>query len=362
MLSRHDSERLLGFVAEAETITGDQPFTGELLVELGRLIEADWVTYTEVDPVHRRSLMYLPRPGDEDDEGGDIGDEGWELMGEHPICKQWRRDGRSSALRLSDVTTPREWRQSRIYDEFFRPWGIEYELKARLPSPPWHFKTFLFNRMVGQDFTNRDRLVLDMLQPHLMRLWQAARTRRLLAAALAELGRTPAEDHHGVVFLGAADEIEFASAPARRLLHDFFPREPRERLPRALVKWLDTDDGPLVRVRGSRRLTIERTADAIVLEESQMEVALTVREREVLSWVARGKTNAETAELLWLAPSTVRKHLENIYAKLGVTTRTAAAARFLGLIEHRRGQQQQRRPGDASPEEAAPGGGVSQAS
>ena len=35
-----------------------------------------------------------------------------------------------------------------------------------------------------------------------------------------------------------------------------------------------------------------------------------------LSWVARGKTNLEIAELLWLAPSTVRKHLENIYAKV----------------------------------------------
>jgi DNA-binding CsgD family transcriptional regulator len=34
---------------------------------------------------------------------------------------------------------------------------------------------------------------------------------------------------------------------------------------------------------------------------------------------------------LWLAPSTVGKHLENVYSKLGVSTRTAAVARFLGL-------------------------------
>jgi DNA-binding CsgD family transcriptional regulator len=47
----------------------------------------------------------------------------------------------------------------------------------------------------------------------------------------------------------------------------------------------------------------------------------------------RGKTNADIAGLLWLAPSTVRKHLENVYAKLGVSTRTAAVARFLGLID-----------------------------
>jgi DNA-binding CsgD family transcriptional regulator len=53
----------------------------------------------------------------------------------------------------------------------------------------------------------------------------------------------------------------------------------------------------------------------------------------VLAWVARGKRNAEVAELLCLSPGTVRKHLENIYAKLGVNTRTAAVARFLGLLD-----------------------------
>ena len=39
------------------------------------------------------------------------------------------------------------------------------------------------------------------------------------------------------------------------------------------------------------------------------------------------------AQLLWLAPKTVGKHLENVYAKLGVSTRTAAVARFSGLID-----------------------------
>lgn len=53
----------------------------------------------------------------------------------------------------------------------------------------------------------------------------------------------------------------------------------------------------------------------------------------MLAWVARGKTNAEISEIHWLSPGTVRKHLENVYAKLGVSTRTAAVARFLGLLD-----------------------------
>jgi DNA-binding CsgD family transcriptional regulator len=53
---------------------------------------------------------------------------------------------------------------------------------------------------------------------------------------------------------------------------------------------------------------------------------LTAREAEILGWVARGCTNAEIAAVLFISPQTVRKHLENIFEKLGVRTRTAAAA------------------------------------
>jgi DNA-binding CsgD family transcriptional regulator len=54
--------------------------------------------------------------------------------------------------------------------------------------------------------------------------------------------------------------------------------------------------------------------------------SLTAREAEVLGWIARGRTNAEIARLLFISPHTVRKHIENIFEKLDVRTRTAAAA------------------------------------
>lgn len=52
---------------------------------------------------------------------------------------------------------------------------------------------------------------------------------------------------------------------------------------------------------------------------------LTPREREVVELVAAGNTNAQVAAQLWVAPSTVKKHLEHVYDKLGVGGRTAAA-------------------------------------
>jgi DNA-binding NarL/FixJ family response regulator len=55
-------------------------------------------------------------------------------------------------------------------------------------------------------------------------------------------------------------------------------------------------------------------------------LSLTLREAEVLTWIARGKSNRDIAEILGLSPRTVNKHLEQVYAKLGVENRTAAAA------------------------------------
>ncbi len=56
------------------------------------------------------------------------------------------------------------------------------------------------------------------------------------------------------------------------------------------------------------------------------QLSLTLRELEVLLWIARGKSNKDIAEILQLSPRTVNKHLEQIFNKLGVENRTSAAA------------------------------------
>jgi DNA-binding response OmpR family regulator len=57
-----------------------------------------------------------------------------------------------------------------------------------------------------------------------------------------------------------------------------------------------------------------------------LQANLTPRETEVLTWLARGKTNRDIAEILGMSHRTVNKHLEHIFEKLGVETRAAAAA------------------------------------
>ncbi|EKF75822.1 LuxR family transcriptional regulator [Alcanivorax hongdengensis A-11-3] len=74
-------------------------------------------------------------------------------------------------------------------------------------------------------------------------------------------------------------------------------------------------------------------------QDSDAELALlrsalhvTQREAQVLVWIAHGKTNREIAQILALSPRTVNKHLEQIFRKLGVENRTAAAAMVIQYL------------------------------
>ncbi len=168
---------------------------------------------------------------------------------------------------------------------------------------------------------------------------------------------------HGVLLLDVRQRIAWRSPQAERWLREAFP----ELEGGAPVEWLaqlagsptgHEVPGPALRagtvgIRLIARslgaaglgetmvlLSSERPAaanaaagGAVVMGEgvaaapSRLDVAsLTPRETEVLSWLAKGKTNRDIADILGMSHRTVNKHLEHIFEKLGVETRAAAAA------------------------------------
>ena len=83
---------------------------------------------------------------------------------------------------------------------------------------------------------------------------------------------------------------------------------------------------------GDWLIVMQETSDESVLASLAGSFGLTAREAEVLYWVVRGKINRDIADILGASPATVKKHLERIHAKLGVETRTAAAAMALARV------------------------------
>jgi DNA-binding CsgD family transcriptional regulator len=325
-LARGDEGRILRFVAEAESFGGEHPFEGEFLSQLGRLVPADWVCYCDFVESHGDgSGNNFERPGDE----GIASDIDWEEVGpivmsaENPLVRHFQQ-GSSDAVRLSDCLTRRELHYTQIYDLLMKPCGLEHSLGIRLPIAPPERARFAMDRG-GQDFSARDCAVLEALSPHLVRLHRAHAVRRRLDAALA------VHESSGVAVMLLEDDgrVAFASSAARALVERYFGMNGAV-LPEPLTSWLaERRRGaaePLEVESGGRTLVVELGDDALLLEERRPLPRLTPREHELLELVAEGRTNAEIAKRLWISVGTVRKHLDNVYAKLGVHTRTAAAA------------------------------------
>jgi DNA-binding CsgD family transcriptional regulator len=146
----------------------------------------------------------------------------------------------------------------------------------------------------------------------------------------------------------------------RKLLQDYFgPMEggaASTEVPLQLLNWLEAQTAaaalgqapkPLAIVKGARQLVLtlqERTSDedwlivmrevsdTAVVEAMMQSFKLTLREAEVLYWVIKGKTNRDIGDILGSSPATVKKHLEHVYEKLGVETRTAAAGLAMSKV------------------------------
>ena len=111
----------------------------------------------------------------------------WRLLAQHPVCTYQTRTGRFEAIRLSDLIARRQLHRLELYAEAYRPAGIEYQLVAGISSSTRYTKTFLFHRS-RPDFSERDRLVLDLLRPHLANLFRRFIERRSLAEVTSNLG------------------------------------------------------------------------------------------------------------------------------------------------------------------------------
>lgn len=267
-LGRADLDASLHFVAQLADLAAAEPSDGphasagpyptSILEGIGALVPALAVAYQNVDlRASRFDEAAWHGPDDDDD------DELYFALGGCPISRYRDETGNLDAVRISDIVGSVRYRQSGIYREYFRPAGIEHVVDLGLPTRAGRHRSIVLFREIGdRDFSERDRVVLDLLRPHLLGFEATVELRRRLRRALEE----------------------------------------------------ETLDG-----------TAEDPSKGPIAED----IGLTPREREIVVLVAQGKTNAEIAAQLWVAPSTVKKHLENVYVKLGVGRR-AAAVRLLG--------------------------------
>ncbi|CAN5455267.1 response regulator transcription factor [soil metagenome] len=205
----------------------------------------------------------------------------------------------------------------------------------------------------GVDYVTKPIIIEEMIariRVHLAnaRLTQSART------ALDVSGRF-------LLAVNGTGAILWATPQAQKLLADNLAVESDDEmsLPAPLLQWLQqaqnghggSKPGASAPLPGNEHLRLQymgkvggnefllrlaKESGAGVPVEFSKEFGLTSREGEVLVWLSKGKSNRDIAQILGLSPRTVDKHLEQIYAKLGVENRTAAAAIAVNA-SHRKG-------------------------
>ena len=152
---------------------------------------------------------------------------------EHPLVRFHAYQGGRVPQRITDSVPFEQFRRTALYNDYYRRIRIDHAIALPIYVRDGLLVSFVLNR-TRRDFTDRERALLEVLRPHLAKIYQRINT----------VGQ------------------------------------------------------------------------------------VTPREAEVLRWVAAGKSDAQIGAILRISARTVQKHLQNIYDKLGVESRTAAAMRI----------------------------------
>jgi DNA-binding CsgD family transcriptional regulator len=329
-----DVRAALGFVGAAEAAAfADRAQLEELLViELRRVLPSDMAGITTAwrwscgppGGPHERLIHSEPAVAAFRRREPEL----WQVWGaQHPtVPARSGGNGGKEAVRFSDIIDRRAYQRLPVYHHFLRPLGIEYELGMRLCLPSgWPNLAFTRKR---RDFSERERELLEKLRPYLASLLERAETGRARAALSSAFDLTRREAEVLALLVQGKSNAMIA-----RMLF-IAPGTVRKHLERVYAKL-----GVVNRTEAAgRAFEVAGPAPggrpAVPAPDRLAQLGLTPRELEVLRWVAPGKTNAEIAVLLYISPETVRRHMRNVFSKLGVRTRTAAVARTFQLFAH----------------------------
>lgn len=182
-LTERELRALMAVIEEGRR---DEPTEGlpwAALEELFKLVPCDSVSFPEVDLVGGRGLFLqglaavdrvLTRGGGDDPSP----EEYWDWLRAFLPCTYAQRTGDfATVVQWSDFYTQAELRNQPLYAEFMVHEGTKHALHASLPAMPGRYRKISFWRLSGSEFAERDRLVVELLRPHLWELFLESQRR-----------------------------------------------------------------------------------------------------------------------------------------------------------------------------------------
>jgi DNA-binding CsgD family transcriptional regulator len=390
-LTQRDLQAMLKFCQSLLTPCRLEEFPQQVLSHLAEVVPGEISSYFEAN-IHTRSIS---TQASSLGSGSHLAHSAIEATAhrhfhEHPLVAHYLQTQDGRAYKISDFLSESELhRLSGVYEQFLHPLGMEDQfvivlavpgntaIQGRLQQPQPKLISISLCRS-DRSFSERDRMVLNLLYPHLLQAYQNAAALTQSQQELTALRHTI--EQLGLIGLGEDGQVRWLTDRAWALLkhYDLTSSHQKGRISDTLQRWIKHQITlrattskmlqpclPLYVEQSDRRLvvrlvdrTIAPLSDGLAQSKSALldepyllivdeealvpfsaqsleALGLTQREAEVLYWLIQDKQNSEIAGILGIQAGTLKKHLEHIYTKLGVQTRAAAilqALERLGLL------------------------------
>jgi DNA-binding CsgD family transcriptional regulator len=342
-LSYSDLMKVLRAVELLNSGTGMETLADRSLSCILSLIKNEMTAFDGFDPTGEYTgyFWYSP-PGTVSEESVRVLGE---LVHEHPHFAALVSTPGELTLRTSDSVSLSRFHQTALYNEFYKLFDGEAQISTAMRVSPTCVVTCSIHRPT-MDFDDSELEALKLITPHLRAAFINAQA---FEKVDSERKCLTAAERRGIVTINDHCAIVFINGSAEQLLQIYFGDYVPKRLPESLERHIKSEGidmngkdycappRPYRTRNGDAELVIRLAFDAqarlltLIFEErfersksDFCRLGMTERESEILFWMSKGKTNGEIGQICCISPRTVQKHVENLFVKLGVETRTSA--------------------------------------
>jgi DNA-binding CsgD family transcriptional regulator len=259
----------------------------------------------------------------------------------NPFVEYYISNSFGPVMSISDILSEKEWQRTPLYQAAYAPYGLMHVSSIRFYADN-HCYSFGFADV--EPLETSCRRLLNVVAPHLE---TAYRTYNVQQKVLVE--NLP----ENIVLLSEKGKMRECSQYAMQVFKSYFGGEGGAKdvhLPATVGRWVESEiqsmNKRVLNTSAGKKLSVKADLSILTLrllrytggyvifmEETSVmnpgerfaDLGLTLREAEVLVWLAEGKQNSEIADILKIRTGTVRKHVEHILQKLNCENRGAAA-------------------------------------
>src|SRR5215213_5482890 len=244
-LRQRDLEVSLSYLRELYAQRDLEGFKRHILTTIGSVVPSESVIYVDPsvsvtggDPAVGVSA-WESEPAFSSPDLAEIVEIHGSYIDENPLINHYRRTLDGQAVKISDFLTRSEFRRLGLYNDCFRRLSLDQWMTVVLPHGPLAATAVSLGRS-DKDFSERDRLLLNLLRPHLLQAYDNAAALTQMLQETGRMKQTMEKLNRAVVVLGEKGRLQWCTKRAERWISEYFgPPPDASHLPENLRRWVE---------------------------------------------------------------------------------------------------------------------------